>query len=324
MQQRNTTIFRLKTGKKQGTYSLKQGVAKKDGILKSISYRPGTSSIYDEDNSNSVAKVAAVRFKYNGQIANPHVEIRVNNADGLKLLFLKSHQKFNIDYEIFDADVEALKDAGRYDLVEKALGYVNSSDHYEIQASALAVFGFDHFSKSVAVCTMELKEQAFNNPVRIISVYEAQDFNERYVTSLMFCHGVIKHNASSTAIVWADTEGVIVHVLAGESGIDNLTSFLHKGSDQAVSLMQSFSLRVDDIGKKAVTVESQSEEISAKDKEIAELKKLLGEKQKTDNAEPTEAELVRKEYTEKLGKGVPRPYQNDLEWMRKKIAEVEE
>lgn len=324
MQQRNTTIFRLKTGKKQGTYSLKQGVAKKDGILKSISYRPGTSSIYDEENGSSVAKSEVVRFKYNNQISNPQVEIRVNNADGLKLAFLKNHQKFNIDYEIFDADVEALRNAGRYDAVEKALNYVNSSDHYEIKASALAVFGFDHLSKSVAVCTMELKEQAFNNPTRIISVYESADFHQRYIASLMFCHSVIKYNPSGTAVVWSGTEGVIIHVLAGESGIDKLTNFLHEGSDQALSLMQSFSIKVNELGKKTVTIEAQSEEISAKDKEIAELKKLLGLKQEADNAEPSEASLLRKEYADKLGKKVPVAYRNNLEWMQSKIAEGQE
>lgn len=323
MQKRNETIFRLKTGKKKGTYTLKEGVANIGGNLKNISYRPGTSSIVDEENKESVVKARPVTFKHNNQMGNPAVEIVVPNANKLLLEFLTKHQKFNIDYEIYDEDAVANKKVDTYNAIEKALAYVNLSDENEVKASALAVFGMDYFSKSTNICQQDLKKTAIENPTKVIGVYENEAFHSRHVASLMYGTGVIENNPTSTAVVWADTKGVIVHITQGESGIDKLTTFLHAKSTESESLMHEFAKRIDKLATKKVTTADLSKELSAKDKEIEELRAQLAKSQtaKVNVTDETTLEEASIAYKEKTGNDVPPRYKNDLEWIKTKLIQ---
>lgn len=319
---KNEIIYRLKTGKKKGTYTLKSGIANIDGNLKNISYRPGTSSIVDEDNKDSVVKARPVTFKFNNQMGNPAVEISVPKANKLLNNFLQSHQKFNIDYEIYDEDAIAAQKVNKYNNVEKAFSYVNLSDENEIKASALAVFGMDYFNKSVNICEQDLKKAAYENPEKVIGVYENEAFHSRHMASLMYGTRVIENNPTSTAVVWADTKGVIVHITQGESGIDKLTSFLHKDSPESQSLMQEFSKRVDTLAKPKVSADL-SKELSAKEKEIEELKAQLAKasvKSIEVSGEMT-LEQASEAYKLKTGNDVPIRYKNDLEWINSKLIQ---
>ena len=322
MQKKKQTIYRLKTGKKFGTYTLTSGVGRIKDVLKNISYRPGTSSIVDEDNKNSVVKARPVTFKFNNQMGNPAVEIIVPNANKLLNDFLQAHQKFNIDYEIYDEDAIANKKVENYNSIEKALSYVNLSDENEIKASALAVFGMNYFDKSTNICKQDLKKEAIEKPANVIGVYENEAFHSRHMASLMYGTRVIENNPTSTAVVWADTKGVIVHITQGESGIDKLTSFLHKDSPESQSLMQEFSKRVDTLAKPKVSADL-SKELSAKDKEIEELKAQLAKA----SVKPIEVsdemtlEQASEAYKLKTGNDVPIRYKNDLEWIKTKLIQ---
>ena len=236
--QKNETIFRLKTGKKRGTYTLKTGVGKKDGALQNISYRPGTASIFDIDNEKSVARAKPVTLKYNNHQNDPAVQITVPNADRLLIAFLMNHQKYNIDYEIYDEDIVAARKVQNYDDVGKALGYVNLSEEYEIKAAALAVFGMNYFGKSAIVCKQDLKAAAIERPMLVNNTYENASFANRYIASLMYCHGIIQNNPMHTAVVWTENGGAIVHITQGESGLEKLTEYLQRQSEDSQSLLQ--------------------------------------------------------------------------------------
>jgi hypothetical protein len=298
-------------------------VGKIDGVLKNISYRPGTSSIVDEENKDSVVKPRPVTLKYNNQMGNPAVEIAVPNANKLLNDFLKKHQKFNIDYEIYDEDAVANKKVENYNSIEKALSYVNLSDENEVKASALAVFGMDYFGKSFNICQQDLKKTAIENPNKVIGVYENEAFHSRHMASLMYGTGVIENNPTSTAVVWTDTRGVIVHITQGESGIDKLTSFLHKESEESKSLMQEFSKRIDTLAKPKVTATDYSKELSDKDKEIEALKAQLAKAnavsvEVNDKMTLEQASIA---YKNKTGNDVPVRYKNELEWIKSKLIQ---
>lgn len=334
---KNTTTFRLKGKKKKGHWILPRGMAKApDGFMKKISYRPGTTSIFDDDNKKSAAKPKAVVFSYNMKKHDPHVEIEVPKSDKLLFDYLTKHPKFNKEYFIYDENAEATKKSQQYDKVEKALGYVSDAGEYEVKAAALAVFGFDFFSKTVEVCKAKLKERAFNNPDEIINVYKAEDFQNRYMVALMYCNNIIENNDTHSAVLWSDTKNAIMTIAVGETGIDKITEFINRNTPESLVLLQEFQARVDKVekAKKEAKFDSAtaSKEISAKDKRIAELEKMLAEKQApAEDKNPPAEEVVDKYenvtleeavalYKEQKGQDVPTAKATNLPWIVKQLS----
>jgi len=325
---RNTTTFRLKDKKKKGTYTLKRALAKIDGVQKYISYRPGASSIVDDDNKGSAARTKWVVFKFNNHKNDPAVELEVPKSNPLLLEFVKKHPRYGIDYEIYDKDAAAQKEIDFYDNVEKALRYIGDGDDNEVRAAALAVFGFGYFTETIPICRKDLKEKAHREPKVILNVYQAKDFHNRYLASLLYCTGVIKNNGTQTSILWSDTENAILTIAKGESGIDKLTEFLAAGTQESQTLMQEFQSRVERVGKKEKIDEKA---IAAKDAEIAKLRaqleaatkkpediKVKEPETETGNTDLSEAQAA---YKAKFNNEVPVRYKNDLEWIKGKIVE---
>lgn len=320
---KNVTVFRLKTGKKRGTYTLTKGVAKKDGVLKNISYRPGTSSIYDEDNKDSVVKPKPVTLKFNNHANNPAVEITVSNSNSLLINFLKSHQKFGIDYEIYDEDLVAKSKVSGYNDIEDALKFVNYSDNSEIKASAMLVFGLHYFHKSFEICKADLKEAAVKTPSKILDVYRTDKFHVKYLSSLMYAIGAVKSNVTNTAVVWTDNEGVILHVVQGENPLEKLSDFLYKESPESQVLLQEFQSRLDKKLEATAASEDKDKVISAKDRRIAELEAQLAGSGSTtltnENYDRNTLEGASQIYLNETGNEVPTRYKNDLPWIQSKL-----
>lgn len=270
----NYTVFRLITGKLEGTYSLKRGVGLKNGVLKDIAYRPGTDSIFEEDNKGSVSEQKEVVFKYNDLLNDPAIEVVVPNANKVLIDFLRTHAKFGVDYIEYNQDKVSEERTKLSDDIFKALEFVNVSDDNETHATALAVFGLDYFSKSIAVCRADLKEKAVKEPKKVIDAFSAPDFKNKYVSSLAFCSDVIKMNNTNTAIVWTDTNSPIISIAKGENGIDKLAEFLGSATDETKVLLQEFQARLDKKTNSGPTVDA-SKELKQKDKKIAELEAKL-------------------------------------------------
>lgn len=330
---KNTTTFRLKGKKKKGNWILPRGMARdKDGFIKKISYRPGAVSIFDEDNKKSAAKPKAVVFSYNMKKHDPHVEIEVPKGDKLLYEYLTKHPKYNKDYFIYDENVEATKKSEKYDKVEKALGYVSDAGEYEVKAAALAVFGFEYISKATEVCKSQLKERAFNSPESIINVYEAVDFHNRYMVSLMYCNNIIENNDTHTAVLWSDSKNAILTIAKGETGIDKITEYISRENSDSITLLQEFQARYEKMQKlkKEAKFDSAtaSKEISAKDKEIEELKKALAAATKKEEPEEVVTDkykdLTLEEsillYKEQKGQDVPTSKVTNLPWIVKQLA----
>lgn len=331
---KNTTTFRLKGKKKKGEWLLPRGMAKApDGFMKRISYRPGTTSIFDDDNKKSAAKPRSVVFSYNMKKHDPAVEIEVPKNDKLLYEYLTKHPKFNKEYYIYDENAEATKKAKHYDNVEAALNHVSEGGDDEVRAAALTVFGPEYFTKSVEVCRAKLKETAFNSPDKILAVYKATDFQNRYLVALMYCNSIIENNETHTAVLWSDTKNPILTVVTGEKGIDKVTEYINRGTDESIALMQEFQARIDKVAKAKKTANLDSEKaaklINSQESEIEKLKRELAE-EKAKNAAPQVpaadkyADLTIEEattlYNEQNPKTpVPTSKEGNLEWIKSKL-----
>jgi hypothetical protein len=231
--------FRLKDKKKkEGTFVINGGQAIKDGYLQNIGYWQGSKSIFDADNKDTAYKKLSVTFVPNNHANDPGIEVTTN--DKLLIDYLRIHPFFNKKYFEYDPDAVANEKAQKYDLVEKALGYVSDADD-DIKALAVAVFGFEYFSKSESICRAALKQKAYENPQDIISVREDKKFESRYIISGMYCTNVIKNNNTNTAVVWAETGNMILPVAKGENGMDKLVEFIYSGTEEATTLLQEFA-----------------------------------------------------------------------------------
>lgn len=330
----NYTVFRLITGKAEGTYSIKRSVGIKNGVLKDISYRPGTDSIFDEDNKKSASQPKEVVFNYNDIISDPAIEIVVPNANKVLIDFIKGHAKYNVDFTEYNADVVAQNKSKSYDDIAKALEFVNMSVDYEVKACALAVFGISHFQKSVEICKADLKAKAINEPSSIIGVFEEPDFQVKYVASLAFCTGIIVNNNTNTAILWADTLDPILTIAKGENGINKLTDFLKVVTKESEVLLQEFQLRLDKQTKKVYAEDNKSSELlKSKDEEIRlltlKLKSLeVGKEDVTNTDLANDIEVVytdlsleelKLKYAEKFGTDLPARFKNDKAWIAEKL-----
>lgn len=349
------TVFRLITGKLEGTYSLKRGVGLKNGVLKDIAYRPGTDSIFEEDNKGSVSEQKEVVFKYNDLLNDPAIEVVVPNANKVLIDFLRTHAKFGVDYIEYNQDKVSEERTKLSDDIFKALEFVNVSDDNETHATALAVFGLDYFSKSIAVCRADLKEKAVKEPKKVIDAFSAPDFQNKYVSSLAFCSDVIKINNTNTAILWSDTDAPIISIAKGENGIDKLAEFLGSATDETKVLLQEFQARLDKKTNSGPTVDA-SKELSKANKEIAELKAKLAAatnatgtkthaepvedntdepsglvldtyeaKQALLDKDPATMDLAEAQaaYVLKFQKPLPIAYKNKIEWLVSQLTKTE-
>ena len=212
----------------------------------------------------------------------------------------------------------------------------------------MAVFGLNSFYKTATQCVAELKATAFKTPEKINDAMEASNYETKFVAGLAFVSGIIKINATHTAIEWSENDGTILHIAQGENGLDKLTNFLTSETKEAQILLQEFSNRLDRKEKdKSISLESLKEKdelINSKDAEIEELKRKLQEAEskkesvtEVSNNDPEEEvddnntsetvedtkislEELQSSYKEKFGKDVPVRFKNDETWIAKELA----
>lgn len=328
-----SVTFRLITGKKDGTYTLKRGMGLKEGVMRNISYRPGAKSIYDEDNEKNAVKPEAVVFRYNDILNDPAVQIIVPATNKTLLDFLRTHELYGRHYIEYDADKEAAKDLTLYDDKERAFELVRESDDIKSQAKAMVLFGISVFNESINVIKKKLKETADKNPRAVIKAFEAEDYTGKYLAGLAFCSGIIKTNLTHTAVIWNDaSQGVIIPVAKGENGIDKLGELLSMKTDQSETLLQEFQARLDKAGAKEANgmtltegvVAEKQKALDEKDAEIEALKKQLAEAKKA-TAEPVNysglsLEEATELYKEQKGKDVPPAQTKNREWIISKLT----
>lgn len=348
-------IFRLTVeGKTPSTWELPQsnvmGIKEGKG-KKFMNYYPGEDSCFVEDifAKNKDLKPGKVPlFKFNAQTG--HTELPVDENNVALVNYLKTHPWFGKKFNIFSKDKQAREDLALFDNVEKALELIKESDENKVKATAMAVFGLNHFYKSFTQCAAELKSKAIKEPTVIIKAIEADDYETKYVAGLAFVSGIVTLNSTHTAVVWSDNDGVILHIAQGENGLDKLAEFLRKSSAESEILLQEFQARLD---KKTANVSSDldvtaklSEKdnlLSEKDRYIKELEEKLSQKSSTkevttdtesavteegkeisgkdSSVDDMTLEEAQKAYVEKTGKQLAGPYKTNLEWIKKKLQE---
>ncbi len=329
-------VFVLKKGKPQSWAIGQQNIMaeKPDGKgLKYINYYKGHESIFVEDITNKDIKPSTVPdFIYNP--ATNKTELRFDEKDKNLYQYLISHPGYKKVFEVTSATLEAEREIESFTRKEKAIEAVNGiSDN--VRAAAVAVLGFDYYTKEGEECRAALKREAFNNPERVLSAINSPTFETRQIASLAFCNGVIKTSPSGTEITWANG-GIILSLATGENAIDKLSLFLSEATPASVTMLQELSGR---LNKKPAseTVATDNKALTEAEAEIARLRKELEEakaaktepsqeqeeenKNKSDDLsyEDMEIEELTALYQKETGNDVPVKFKNNKEWIASKL-----
>ena len=348
MNNTNTTTFRLTTDKKEGTWSLRGGSAKKNGIAKFINYWPGSNSIFDEDNKDSAVKPQTVVFGYNDVLSDPGVEIIVPNENKALIDYLKAHPFYGIHYKIHNQEEIDEEKSAAFDKIEEALSLIKETEDIKIQAIALAVFGIEGMGWTVSKCKAELKEKAVRTPEFIIDKMNSNSYEAKYLSGLAFFSGIVREDELKSAVVWDDEDkGIVLPLAKGESGITKLGELLATESDTSLLVLQEIGIRlnkqqsINNTKVNGAETVSGKTEAQIKEEAIAAYKasltpvkteaeiraeimaELAGKKSDTDTTEVNDLAAVQAKYKEVTGKDVPPRFANDIEWLKAKIAEKE-
>lgn len=346
-------IFRLKEGRTPESWELPLrniflprvvDAATGQTADKLVHYLLGAPSIWAEDYKGDKKPIEAEYFE------NGILEVQESNV--LLIEILAKHRFNNVHYELFDNDVQAQTKLDDFIIRDQASELVNTSDDLKIKALALVLIGQETISWTALRCKAELKEKAYTAPKSILDEADKPNYEVKYLVGLAYLQELIKDNETQTAVVWKDTNGVIIRIAVGESGIDKMTEFLSVKSESSLLTLQRLGelskkiegekIQVLDAVAVVPVVDTKSAAIiSAKDQEIAELRALLA----TKNAAPivpvaiqvdqTTAEVeagaeltatladepvktledLRGEYFDKTGNTVPVNKKNDVNWL---------
>ena len=121
---------------------------------------------------------------------------------------------------------------------------------------------------------LKLRKYAKEKPVKLLQELKSKTYESKYIAALAFGKGVVRTNFGKTAIIWNnETEGVILTLARGESGISKLGELLSKRTDESEILLTAIGENLDKIAinlpKKAAAKETD------KDAEIENLKAQL-------------------------------------------------
>jgi putative ubiquitin-RnfH superfamily antitoxin RatB of RatAB toxin-antitoxin module len=273
-------IFRLTIeGKTPSTWELPQtsvmGIKEGKG-KKFIEYYPGEDSCFVEDiqaKNKDLKPERVPLFQYNAQTKQTELAVDASNLSLIN--YLQTHPWFGLKFGIYSKEKEAQDSLSEFEDVEKALDLIKDSDEIKTKATSMAVFGLNSFYKSFTQCAAELKAKAIKEPKVIIEAISASNYETKFVAGLALVSEIIKINATHTAIVWTENDGVILHIAQGENGLDKLTNFLTNETKEAQILLQEFNTRLERKERMIARSSDADKVISEKDAEIAELKRKL-------------------------------------------------
>ena len=331
-------VFEVKKGSPT-SWTLRQRdvMAEKPGTgeLKYIGYYRGHNSIFTEDINNKDVKPSKVP----AFILNPtrnKCELRFDDRDKALFKYVTSHPDYPKKYVMYSIDIESQEKLSKSEAIEKALDYIKESDGMKIRALGLAVLGMSSYGKSLITTKADLKEKAINKPQEVIKACEDPLFENKFVASMAICSGIVKTNSTMTAIIWADNNGRILNIATGEDFVTKLAKHISNNTPESQSLLQEMGKRLE-LTKKEKTEKSKDAIIAELREELAKKSNGSEPKEQTEKAsnievkEPEEVDIkklaileVRARYKEVMQKNIPFQYQNNMEWMQKKINEKEQ
>lgn len=262
---------------------------KTKSLLKKVAYYEGSSSIFVEDNQKSDVPKKNIWLTDQG---NGYTELYVPKENTLLHEILQKNPKFNVDFEVHDADASANKQLEEFELKEKALDYLSDADDIKIRAIAFAICGYSAFTWTEKRAMAEMKKRAFETPKVILDKINEKDYEAKIIAGQAYHQGIIESDATETKVIWTDSGETIVGITSGQLGVEKMAEFLSVRSSESLSVLQR-------IGAILNHNESSSFESSNTDA----------------------LEEARTEYKNKTGKDVPNLKRNDLAWLKAKSAD---
>lgn len=282
--------------------------------LKRIKFVPGVNSFFTEDLSGDL-KPQQIWFT-KGELTVPNVD-KVQNA------LLKAHPWYGKKYKLYSEKEESLLKLEVLRASAEATRLIDEADGEKIRAIALGVFGQNAFTWDEATAELNLREYAKRKPKALQAELKSKGYESKYLAALAFSKGIIKEGIGKTSVIWNDTtEGLILKLAKGESGVHKLGEFLSYSNDQSLLVIQEIGDRLEKMDTKT----TDKDIINDKDDEIAKLKEQL-RVQKMDlsedkppvNDQEISIEEARDKYFEVTGKKVPNVKKNDLNWIISKL-----
>lgn len=346
----NNTVFVLtKEGYAPETWELPfnniMAIKPGTGQKKFIGYYPGEDSVFKEDieKVNKELKPMEIPvFEFNK--ATNRTQLTVENSNTNLITYLKLHPWFNKKYTITSDEIESQKVVDEYELKFKAATLVRSDDDLELRSKALVVFGLQAIHYDIATAKAKLQVEADKQPDFVINKLSGVDFESQYISAQAYVKGIVKNNHGQTAVIWGDTENVILLLAVGEIGNIKLGEFLNSNTDQSITTLQTIAQKLgvgvkSDAPKNTIDTSVKDAEIAAlteqsnyKDAEIERLKAALeaannGSLHELTTTDTTDVnpdsemtlEEATEKYIEKFGKEPGPTVKGDLEWILKKL-----
>lgn len=266
------------------------------GFLENIYYIPGTTSIWHSELQKQGD--ALKNYKKKG-IYFIEGTLSVSPDDVIQIEYLKTHPHFKVKYSLVDKNADSQKIIDKADLITKAVISLQGNS-LDIKTVGLLVFGESALLQDNKEIEALVKQKAISEPQAIVDAYSDQgEWKYKKVVALALSKGIIKINATKTAVLWSDTSEPILTLAVGQKPIDEMGLFLSENKNETT--LQALSLKLEN--KEVVTTNTPP--ASA-----------------THTGAESNVEKLQREYEDKFGAIPPINKKNDVEWLSKKLLEV--
>jgi hypothetical protein len=293
-QKSNTTlVFFLLNGLSPETWSVSQKdilvTNPKTGFKEKIYYIPGTTSIWHSEleKQGDVLKNYIKKGLY-------FVEgtLSVEPEDTILIDYLKTHPDFKLKYSLVDKNADSQQIIDKTDLITQAVISLQEKT-LDIKTVGLLVFGESVLLQDYKAVEALVKQKAITEPQSIINAYSDKgEWKYKKVVALALSKEIIRINPTKTAVLWVDTNEPILTLAVGQKPIDELGLFLSSSKNE--STLQALSLKIDN--KETVNTAKSHNAGSVED--------------------------LQKAYEDKFGEIPPINKKNNVEWLSKKLLEI--
>jgi len=263
------------------------------GFLENILYIPGTNTIW----SSELEKQGDVLKNYKKkEIVFVEGTLSVTEDNIILIEYLKSHPDFKEKFSLVDKNAGFQETIDKTDLITKAVMSLQGNS-LDIKTVALLVFGESALLQDEKEMKALVSQKAISDPQSIVDAYSDKgEWKYKKVVALALSKGIIKINPTKTAVLWADTGEPILTLAVGQKPIDETGLFLSQNNNETT--LQALWLKLEN--KEIVNVPVSS----------------------TDKVNESSLEKLQKEYEDKFGAIPPINKKNDVEWLSKKLLEV--
>ena len=318
-------VYRLKTGKNMGMFSVPACLIEKEGVgLQWANYYPGGKSIWVDENEKLTSETQWFEGEEDG--LNP-CELQVSKTNKILNEFLQRHPFMNNKFELYSEEIVAERQIAEYNKVDQAFAIIKESDDTKLKAKSLAILGMEAYGWSLAKVKATLTKLAIENPSKIIDKCEESDYKGKYLAAMAIYSNVVKQNDMGSAVVWnSGLEGVILELAKGEQPIEKLGEFLTRTTNESLTVLQTIGEKIDELNARALEVVVPVVAESEKDKEIAKLKEMLAAMQQPETTDYTkfvaglDLKGTQDEYVKRFN-NLPPAQSKNIQWLKNKLKE---